>query len=460
MTSGQLSTVAIVDDEADIRSALRQMLQLERLNPVEFADAESALAQIDASFPGIVIADLRMPGLDGSGLFNRIQRCDPELPVIMISGHGDIATAVDLVQRGAYDFLSKPFDSDSLIASVRRALEKRALVLENRSLRARPVAAASGAILGESPEIEKLRHMLTQLAQADIDVLISGESGVGKSLIAETLHRRSPRARKAMVTIDCSALPSEQAESLLFGHVSGAFAGAQFPRSGQMLIADGSTLVLDHVDGLPRTLQARIQQTMETRAVLPVGGNQPQASNFRTISATDADLDRMVEAGEFDRSLYFRLGAFRLEVPPLRDRRGDVIVLFRAFLIEAAAELKRDPPRLSPSIWKRLQNYDWPGNVRELRSFAANVALGLGDLDSAKRPISPSKGERGLKEAIAAFEADMIRDVLDRCSGDIAASIAALQLPRKTFYDKLARHAIDPNDYRQIRGRRGNSLSS
>jgi two-component system, NtrC family, C4-dicarboxylate transport response regulator DctD len=454
MTSGDVSTIAIVDDEADIRSALRQMLELEGLHPIEFSDAEGALSGIDATFPGIVIADLRMPGLDGNGLFNRLVRCDPELPVIMISGHGDIATAVDLVQRGAYDFLSKPFEPSALIASVRRALEKRTLVLENRRLRDQPAPAASGAILGESREIEQLRHTIMQLAQADIDVLITGESGVGKSLVAATLHRRSPRARKLMVTVDCNALSVDHAESLLFGHVSGAFAGAQFPRSGQLLFADGGTLFLDHVDGLPPALQARVQQSLEDRAVLPVGGNQKQTSNFRTISATDAGLDAMVENGEFDRSLFFRLGAYRLEIPPLRARRGDVVVLFRTFLGEAAAELKRDPPMLTPSVWNRLQNYDWPGNVRELRSFAANVALGLGDAAAASRTPLADDQQPGLKEAIAAFEADMIRNMLDQNGGDIAATIAALRLPRKTFYDKLARHAINPNDYRAARPRR------
>lgn len=454
MTSDRVSTIAIVDDEADIRSALRQMLELEQLHPIEFANAESALAKIDATFPGIVVADLRMPGLDGSGLFNRLLRCDPELPVIMMSGHGDVATAVDLVQRGAYDFLSKPFEPSALLASVRRALEKRALVLENRSLREQPIVPASGAILGESPEIEQLRLTMAQLSQSDIDVLITGESGVGKSLVAATLHRRSPRGRKAMVTIDCEALPGEQSESLLFGHVSGAFAGAQFPRTGQLLLANGGTLFLDHVDGLPRALQARVQQTLENRAVLPVGGNQTQSSSFRTISATGADIDALVDGGEFDRSLYFRLGAYRLSVPPLRARRGDVVVLFRAFLAEAAAELKRDPPMLSPSIWNRLQRYDWPGNVRELRSFAANVVLGLGDTDVVKRPTPQSEDQPGLKDAIAKFEAEIIRNMLDQKGGDIAATITSLQLPRKTFYDKLARHAINPNDYRTRRPRR------
>jgi two-component system, NtrC family, C4-dicarboxylate transport response regulator DctD len=446
-----VSTIAVVDDESDIRSGLCQMLELEQLNPISFADAESALAQIDATFPGIVISDLRMPGLDGSGLFDRLFRCDPELPVIMMSGHGDIATAVDLVRRGAYDFLSKPFEGNALIASVRRALEKRSLVLENRSLRDQPIRYAYGAILGESPEIEQLRQTLTQLAQADIDVMITGESGVGKSLIAKTLHNRSPRGRKSMVTVDCSALPREHAGSMLFGHASGGLAGAQFPRTGQLTRADGGTLFLDHVDALSRTLQARIQQVIEQRSILPIGANQSHACNFRTISATAADVDDMIERSAFNRSLYYRLGTYRLVIPPLRDRRGDVVVLFRAFLAEASAELKREPPILSPSVWRRLQDHQWLGNVRELRSFAANVALGLGD---SVAPL-PARGvHSGLKQAIAAFEAETIRAALDRYSGDVAETIKALQLPRKTLYDKLARHSIYPNDYRPARARR------
>lgn len=451
MTSAKINTVAVVDDEAYIRSALRQMLDLENFSAIEFADAESALARIDATFPGIVISDLRMPGLDGSALFNHLFRCDPELPVIMMSGHGDIATAVDLVRRGAYDFLAKPFDGNALIASVRRALDKRALVLENRSLRNQPVSWANGAILGESPAIEKVRQTLTQLAQADIDVLISGESGSGKSLVAAALHNRSPRGRKAMITVDCNALPAEHADSLLFGHVSGAFANAQFPRTGQLLLADGSTLFLDHVDGLPQSLQLRIQQALERRSFTPVGASQRRACNFRTISAITADPDTIVERGGFDRSLYYQLGAYRLSLPPLRDRGDDVFILFRAFLAEAAAELNRAPPTLTPSIWRRLQDHHWPGNVRELRSFAANVVCGVGEPDAQQ---ATNVDRVDLRATVAAFEADVIRAALDQHRGDIASVLEALQLPRKTLYDKLARHSIDPNDYRSGRSRR------
>ena len=454
MIRDAVSSVAIVDDEADIRMALSQMLELEHFTPIGFSSAENVLAHIDASFPGIVIADLRMPGLDGSGLFNRLVRCDPDLPVIMMSGHGDIATAVDLVRRGAYDFLAKPFDVDALIASVRRALDNRALALENRSLRNLDAAPSQGSLLGESSEMERLRRTVAQLAQTDIDVLITGESGTGKSLIANSLHRRSPRGRKTMVTVDCNALPDGRSESLLFGHASGAFAGAQFPRAGQLLLADSSTLFLDNVEGLAGALQARIRQALEDGAIIAVGANQPVATHFRTISATTTDLERLVDQGRFDRSLYFRLGAFRLDVPPLRARRGDVVILFRGFLAEACSELNCQPPLLTSTIWKRLQEHDWPGNVRELKSFAANVALGLGDF---ARPIAKmaSDGERtGLKDATAAFEADIIRTALNKYLGDVTATIAELQLPRKTFYDKLARHGIDPNDYRPRRARR------
>lgn len=445
--------IAIVDDEADVRAALSQMFSLEHLPTIEFCDAESTLAAIDANFPGIVISDLRMPGMDGHGLFNRLRQIDPELPVIILSGHGDLASAVDLVKRGAYDFLAKPFDGESLLAAARRALEKRSLVLENRRLRQQALAPERDVFVGDSPQIEQFRQTLAQLASADIDVLISGESGTGKSLAASTLHRRSPRGRMAMIVVDCGALLGDHAESLLFGHVSGAFPGAQFPRTGQLARADGSTLFLDHVDGLAAPLQARILQSLEDHAVLPMGSNQAMPSHFRTISASRADMQSQIAKGAFDQSLYFRLSGFHLEVPPLRMRKGDVILLFRSFLADASAELKREPPLLSPAVWRKLRDHDWPGNVRELKSFAANVALGLGDaqpMPQGQSALVPS----GLKDAVAAFEADLIRKTLAETSGDIAAALTRLNLPRKTLYDKLARHDIDPDDYRSGKARR------
>lgn len=443
--------VAIVDDEADVRQALCELLALEQFVPIEFADANQALQQVNADFPGVVITDLRMPGIDGTGLFNRLSRLDPELPVIVISGHGDIATAVDLVRRGAYDFLAKPFDAERLIATVRRALDKRALTLENRTLRQSVSSSEAGTLLGESREIEQLRLTIDQLVQADIDVMITGESGTGKSLVADILHRRSPRVRKPMVTLDCRALPETQAESLLFGHVSGAFHGAQFPRTGQLQYANAGTLFLDHVDGLPPALQRRLQQALEDGSAIPVGGNQPQATRFRCLSATSAELEAQSRDGIFLASLYFKLGAFRITLPPLRDRRDDAIFLFREFLLEEAERLKRGPPALTAAVWRHLKNHDWPGNIRELRGFAARVALGLTEAGTADPDCATKSAGNNLKDAVARFEHDAICMALERNQGDVSATISELGLPRKTFYDKLTRFGINPADYRPAR---------
>lgn len=451
MTVANSGLVMIVDDEAEVRLALRDLLELEQLAPVEFASAEQALLHIGADFPGVVVTDLRMPGIDGEGLFNRLARLDPELPVILISGHGDIATALDLVRRGAYDFLAKPFDAERLIATVRRALDKRALALENRALRQSKPASEPGALLGESREIEQLRLTIHQLVQADIDVMITGESGTGKSLVADILHRRSPRVRKPMVTLDCRALPETQAESLLFGHVSGAFPGAQFPRTGQLQHAHTGTLFLDHVDGLPAALQRRVQQALEEGSAIPVGGIQPQAAQFRCLSATSTDLDARSRDGSFLASLYFKLGAFRIALPPLRDRRDDTVFLFRGFLIEEARRLNRDPPALTAAVWRRLRDYDWPGNVRELRGFAASVALGLTSSGSALPGTEVRSDGDTLKDAVAQFERAAICMALERNRGDIAATTTELGLPRKTLYDKLTRFGVDPADYRPVR---------
>ncbi len=449
MIAATPTTVFIVDDEADVRSALRQALEIEGMTVLEFADGARALDRLVADDAGVVITDLRMPGLDGHGLFDRLARLDPDLPVVVISGHADIAAAVDLVRRGAYDFLSKPFDPDQLIATVRRALDKRALVLENRRLRAPLPNRNTGPLLGESPAIEKVRQMLNQLGQTEIDVLISGETGTGKTLVATSLHGRSPRAHKPLVTVDCRSLSIErQAESLLFGHMSGAFPGAQFPRTGQLLHADAATMFFDHVDGLPALLQARVQQVLEAGSVTPVGGTQANATRFRALSATTIDLEAMARDGRFLPSLFYRLSIYRLELPPLRARGDDAIVLFRAFLAQEAARLGREPPVVTPPVWRRLQDHDWPGNVRELRSFAASVALGLEERGPAPLP-TPAGGS--LKLATATFEALAIRAALDRHAGDVTATTAELDLPRKTFYDKLARHGINPAEYRHRR---------
>ncbi len=444
--------VAVVDDEADVRTALCETLALEGLETVNFASVADALKVVDADFPGIVITDLRMPERDGRALFDHLSKLDPELPVIILSGHGDMKTALDLVRRGAYDFLAKPFDVNALLMSVRRALEKRALVIENRALRDVRTVRGESAFLGDSKAAKQVRATLEQLAGADIDVLIEGEIGTGKTLAAGWLHRHSARARRPLVTVDCAALAPDRADSILFGHASGAHAGAAGPRSGQVVLANGGTLFLDNIDRLDMRLQTGLLRVIDQCNVIPVGGTQPMATQFRTVAATSVNLDQLAGYGNFSAALFFRVAGFRLSLPPLRARRDDVYPMFRAFLAEEAAQLDRDLPVMTTEIWRWLGEHCWPGNTRELRNFARTVVLGL-PLTMQRADALSSPEDRGLRDAVAHFEAETIRAALSRAEGDAAAAIAALKLPRKTFYDKLTRYRIDISSYREGRRR-------
>lgn len=446
--------VAVIDDEADLRDALCDCLTLDGLSPLAFASGEQALKEIGPQFSGIVLTDLRMPGIDGHGVFARLAELDSDLPVIVLTGHGDLDTAVDLMRRGAYDFIAKPFVPDMLLASVRRALEKRSLVLENRKLVAEAAQGNDHTVAGESRIAERLREAIRLLAVTELSVLISGDSGTGKSLVAGLIHRKGPAGHKQAVTIDCSALPLDHADSILFGHASGAFPSAMMPRTGQILLAGGGTLLLDRVDQLSPALQLGIRRFMETGTMHPVGASQGVKVATRIIATAAPSIEAAVQDGRFDRSLYDLLGGYRIDLPPLRDRREDIAPLFRAFLTDAATDAARDLPMISPAVWRRLETHDWPGNARELKGFAASVALGLGALELQSQPVVRPDAA-GLKTALAEYEEALIRQSLEQHRGDIARTIAALELPRKTFYDRAARYGIDPGDYRDPLRRSG-----
>jgi two-component system, NtrC family, C4-dicarboxylate transport response regulator DctD len=441
MSEPRCIRVAFIDDEAEIRRATAQSLSLAGLEAILFDSGEAALAAIGSDFDGIVISDIRMPGIDGLELFRRLSERDPDLPVILISGHSDIATAVAAVQRGAYDFLAKPFQPDRLIATAKRALEKRQLVLENRRLRAQAGALLeAGPLLGNSPAIDQLRRTIKQIAQLDVDVLIEGETGTGKSLIASMLHDLSQRRARPMVTLDCGALPDVLVESELFGHVSGAFAGAHHLRTGRIEQANRSTLFLDEVETMPATVQQKLQRALETRQITPMGGDVPRALDFRTVTASKVDLAARAQQGQFSASLFYRLNGITLRVPPLRERRDDIPMLFMVFIGRAAARLKRTEPVLTPAIWRRLKDHDWPGNVRELQQFAETVVLGLDD--SGQQNLQTGAAI-DLKSQMALYEAALIENALTVAQGDVRSVIATLDLPRKTFYDKVKRLGID-----------------
>ncbi|KAB1075972.1 sigma-54-dependent transcriptional regulator [Methylobacterium planeticum] len=439
--------IVFVDDEEDVRRANRQSLELDGFFVEVFPAAEPALASILADPPGVVVSDVRLPDLDGLALFERIARADPDLPVILITGHGDIPMAVGAIRDGAYDFLAKPYPADALVASVRRALDRRQLATENRRLRARLDAAveADPAFLGVSPEIVRLRRLVREVAGADIDVLVLGETGSGKEVVANALHRWSRRAGKNFVAMNCGALPDSVVESELFGHEAGAFTGALKRRIGRIEHAHGGTLFLDEIESMPLALQVKLLRVLQERSVEPLGTNEVRAIDMRVVAATKVDLGQAAAQGTFRDDLFHRLNVITIAIPPLRDRREDVMLLFQHFLTRAAARFNREPPPVTPAMRDHLLRHGWPGNVRELDHYAERCALGFAP---EGRPAAEPAPGLSLAEQVDRFERGLIRDELVMAGGDVRLAAEALGTPRKTLYDKIARHGLTPTDYR------------
>lgn len=440
-----LNAVALIEDDADFREALVERLTLEGLDVRAFASAEAGLKGVEPDFPGVVVTDLRMPHMDGRQLLDRLQADDPALPVILITGHGDVADAVAAMRAGAYDFVAKPFPFERLMDSLRRALEKRALVLDNRRL---AVLAADGAVetplMGDSAVIRQLRATLAQIADARMDVLIEGETGVGKESVARSLHNAGRRRPHPFVAVNCGALPEGLIESEMFGHELGAFAGALRRRIGHVERAHNGSLFLDQIESMPLDVQVKMLRVVEEREIQPIGAGEPRVLDLRILASARGDLGQAVQDGAFREDLYYRLNVVRLRVPPLRERREDIPLLFARLLERAGAEAEQRPV-LTDRARRHLIEHDWPGNIRELAHYAQRVTLGLEDEPAAS--VAPDDG-LGLSDRIARFEAEVLRETLQACGGDIPAVLDRLRLPRKTLYDKLARHGLRPGDYR------------
>jgi two-component system C4-dicarboxylate transport response regulator DctD len=445
--------VIFIDDDDDLRRATAQMLELSGFTPLVFPAAEPALREITASFSGAIAADIRMPGMNGLQLFERVRALDPGLPVILITGHGDVDLAVAALKDGAYDFITKPFAAGRLTEALRRAIEKRALVLENRSLHEAAAKASSDddAFLGEAPAISRLREPLRQIAGADVDVLVVGETGSGKEVVAQLLHRWSSRRGKEFVAVNCGALPENMIESELFGYEAGAFTGARCRRIGRIEHSSGGTLFLDEIESMPPAAQVKLLRVLETRGVEPLGTNQTRRVDLRVVAAAKIDFASPAARKDFREDLYFRLNVVTLRIPPLRERRQDIPLLFAHFLKRASQRFARPVPELSRDVCDRLIHHDWPGNVRELLHFAQRVALGLeaeSELaDGSAETESAAPPGLSLADRVSRFEAFAIRAALRDHDGDIRRVLEALQLPRKTFYDKLKRHGISRADY-------------
>lgn len=440
-----LLCVLFVDDEPDLRIAGEQTLSLADIPVTPCAAADEALPYISADFPGILVTDIRMPGMDGAALMAEALRRDPDLPVILVTGHGDVELAVQSMRQGAYDFIEKPYAPDKLVQVIRRALDKRRLTLEVRALKAQAAGGSadpiSAQLIGRSSVMAQLRATLKAVAETDTDVLIEGATGTGKEVAARALHAASVRAARPFVAVNCAAMPETLIESELFGHAPGAFQGATRERYGKFQHARGGTLFLDQIDSIPLPLQGKLLTALQDRAITPLGSNDAVPLDLRVVAASKRDLAAAATEGAFRDDLLYRLNVVTLRMPPLAERREDIPGLFQILLANASTRHNRPVPAVSPDGLADLAARDWPGNIRELRNEAERAILGL-DLDSA----APIAGR--LADQMAAHERSLIAATLSAQSGSIKATYEALGISRKALYEKMQKHGLNRSDFR------------
>ena len=440
--------VILVDDDPHLRQALSQTLDLAGLKVVALADAQGLADRIEADWPGVVVSDIRMPGIDGLQLLEQLHGRDSELPVLLITGHGDVPLAVQAMRAGAYDFLEKPFATDALLDSVRRALALRRLVLDNRSLRLALSDRQQLAtrLVGHAPSMLRLREQIGALAGTRADVLILGETGAGKEVVARALHDLSSRRDGPFVAINAGALAESVVESELFGHEPGAFTGAQKRRIGKFEFANGGTLFLDEIESMSLDVQVKLLRMLQERVVERLGGNQLIPLDIRIIAATKEDLRQSADQGRFRADLYYRLNVAPLRIPPLRERGDDILVLFQHFADAASQRHGLPPHTLQPHQRAVLLRHAWPGNVRELQNAAERFALGLElALDGQTPPataLAAPMPSGNLSEQVEHFERSLIAAELGQPHGSMRSLAEALGIPRKTLHDKLRKHGL------------------
>ena len=440
--------VFLIEDDRAVRKGCEQALSIADIPVRGFADAEALLAALAAGArPALVVSDVRLPGRDGLAVLRELRQLDRNLPVLLMTGHGDVAMAVAAMREGAHDFIEKPFPSERLVAAVRSALEKRALIEENRQLREQVGISAVARMIGQSPAMQRIRQLVSTLAATGVDILLNGETGCGKEVVARAIHEASGR-RGPFVAINCGALLETVFESELFGHEAGAFTSAGKRRIGRIEHASGGTLFLDEIESMPLNLQVKLLRVLQERQLERLGSNHSIALDCRVVAASKVNLKAAADAGQFRADLLYRLNVVSLDIPPLRERREDIPLLMATFLHDAAVRYQRPLADWTPADLARWSGYDWPGNVRELKNMAERWALGLPDALATDAPASMPLGSASLAEQVDDAEKQLIIAALRQCHGQVAQAAELLRTPRKTLYDKLARHGLSAEAYR------------
>ncbi|ODB41975.1 C4-dicarboxylate ABC transporter [Pseudoalteromonas sp. BMB] len=438
-------TLLIIDDEQSIRDALKQLFEIEGYSVQCFSSATPALKKLSRQFSGVVLCDINMPEVNGIQFLEQVMQFDSELPVVFLTGFADVEVAVKAIQKGAYDFFEKPV-SEPLLDCIERALDKRRLVMENRELKAqvKKKSAPGVRILGETKQMQQMLHLLDAVIDTPADVLIEGETGTGKELVARYLHDHSERSNHNFVAINCGAIPEELIESELFGAKSGAFTGAKESREGKFSFAQGGTVFLDEIEAMSAALQVKLLRVLEERSVTPVGSNTAIALDIRVVAATKVDLQTLVAQGKFRSDLFYRLNLVKVMIPSLRSRKADIPLLYKHFSSIAATRFHKPMQPISPELEAQLLAQDWPGNVRELRNHAERHILLGGAMTASNNMQSNLSDETlSLAEKVSYYEQSLIEEALAQSQGSIKDAMNLLKVPRKTLYDKMSKYGLN-----------------
>ncbi|WDE98541.1 sigma-54 dependent transcriptional regulator [Lentisphaera profundi] len=452
--------IYFVDDDKNFLHAMKLIMRKTTFKIKTFSEPLEMLAEIQAGWQGIIVTDLHMPLIDGFEVLDRVKKIDEGIPVIVLTGNGEVENVLKALRSGAYDFLEKPLSKEYLISSANRALEKRQLSIENKTLRLQ-IKKKSGAkeFIAQASSMLRLKDTLKTIALSDANIMLIGETGAGKEVISNYIHDSSARKDNKFTAINCGAIPENLMDSELFGHEAGAFTGAVSSRKGKFEECHGGTLFLDEVNSMPMSMQVKLLRFLEERVIEKVGSNKLISVDVRVIAASQVPLKQVVDKGGFREDLYYRLNVIPIKIPSLKDRPEDIPLLFKHFLFQFCTQYQRELIDVSQDILNKLIAYDWPGNVRELRNTAERyVITGMlsedlqveqNNTDSTYISSFSSPETSSIADKVGLYEKHLIENELTAQGGSVVNTCASLDVPRKTLYDKMKKYDIKPADFKK-----------